>query len=170
MSELIKNFGVDWKLLIAQAVNFAVLLFLLKRFAYQPVLAMLRKRKDEIERGLALTKEAEQTARHADELQEETLQRAHHEAFIVVQRAETTAKDNEEKMLAAAARKSEGIVQDARRVITQENARMGEEVYQNAQDLIREGITRVLGKLPSEARDQLLIQEALRELKAKAAS
>ena len=35
--QLISTFGVDWKLLIAQLINFFVLFFVLKRYAYGPI-------------------------------------------------------------------------------------------------------------------------------------
>jgi len=35
MSELIHNLGIEWKVLLAQIVNFGLLLVLLKKFLYQ---------------------------------------------------------------------------------------------------------------------------------------
>ena len=52
MQELITKLGIDWKFLIAQIVNFLVLLFVLYKFAYGPILAMLEKRQKKIEKGL----------------------------------------------------------------------------------------------------------------------
>ena len=42
---------------------------------------------------------------------------------------------------------------------------MGEEVYRDAEGLIRLGITKVLGRMSTEERDEVLVKEALRELK-----
>jgi F-type H+-transporting ATPase subunit b len=51
--EALANLGIDWKLLVAQVVNFAVVLLVLKRFAYQPMLKLLDERTAKIEKGLA---------------------------------------------------------------------------------------------------------------------
>ena len=38
MSELLHNFGINGKMLLVQAVNFFILLALLSKFAYRPIL------------------------------------------------------------------------------------------------------------------------------------
>ena len=60
----------------------------------------------------------------------------------------------------------EEIILDAKRAIDEERAKMGELVYQNAGDLVRLGIEKVLGKMSVKERDEELIKEALRELKS----
>ena len=47
-----RPFGVDWPHLIAQIISFGIVAFLLHRYAYRPVLAMLEERRKRIE-GLA---------------------------------------------------------------------------------------------------------------------
>jgi F-type H+-transporting ATPase subunit b len=47
--------GIDPKLLLAQLVNFTIIMLLLKKFLYKPILDMLEKRKKEIAEGVALT-------------------------------------------------------------------------------------------------------------------
>ena len=50
--EIFSKLGIDWRLLLAQVVNFLILLFVLRRFAYTPMLRFLEKRKNRIEKGL----------------------------------------------------------------------------------------------------------------------
>lgn len=166
MSELIKNFGVDWRLLLAQAVNFLILLFILKKFAYKPILETLRKRKREIEKGLEFTQAAEEKLKHVEEEGEEILGQARKNALDIVSESENIAKKKKDEIIVEANKKVENIVADVKRAIKEDKAKMGEEVYKSAQDLVRLGIARVLGKMPQEERDQELIKEALRELKS----
>ena len=58
--EVLAKIGVDWKLLLAQVVNFLVLLWVLRRFAYRPMLEFLEKRTKRIESGLRDAKLATQ--------------------------------------------------------------------------------------------------------------
>lgn len=51
--------GIDWKALLLQVLNFALLLFLLTRFAYRPIMNVLEQRRTTIEEGLANAKQAE---------------------------------------------------------------------------------------------------------------
>ena len=50
--EIVKNFGLNPILLVAQIVNFLLVLFLLKKFLYKPVIDVLKKRQTTIKEGL----------------------------------------------------------------------------------------------------------------------
>ena len=165
MSELIRHFGIDWKLLLAQAVNFLILLFILKRYAYKPVLEMLNKRRREIEKGLEFTRSAEEKLKHISIEREEKLQEAREEALMIISTAEESSKKRKDKILNETNKKVETIVADARRLIEEKQKKSGEEILREAEGLVRLGIARVLGKKPAEERDRELIQEALNELK-----
>ena len=53
MSELFAAFGVYWKLLLVQAVNFGVLLAILSYVLYRPILRMIDARQKRIAEGVA---------------------------------------------------------------------------------------------------------------------
>lgn len=57
--DLIEKLGIDWRLLLAQIVNFLVILFVLHRFAYKPILAALERRTRKIAEGVRYAKEME---------------------------------------------------------------------------------------------------------------
>ena len=166
MEELIRNFGIDWKLLIAQAVNFFILFLLLKKFAYKPILQALKKRKDEIEKGLRFTHEAEEKIKNIERLKEDALKKVNLQALTIVSEAEGTAKKHKDEIVQGAHKKVETIIADSKRLIEQDKAKMGEKIYEDAKSLIRLGLLKVLDKLPSEEKDKKLIQDALNELKA----
>lgn len=166
LSELISHFGIDFRLILAQAVNFFILLFVLWKFAYEPVLRILKARRREIEKGLEFTKKAEEELRRTSEFREETLRIARGEALGIVSEAENLGKARKEEMLVDAHKKMEQVVTDAKRAIEEEKAKMGEAVYKDSRDLVKSGIAKVLGKMPTGERDQHLIDEALKELKA----
>ncbi len=166
MSELIHHFGIDWRLLLAQAINFFVLLFLLRKFAYGPLIQMLRKRREDIEKGVAFTKKAESELKQVEEIRVETLRKTHQEALAIVTQADEEGKKRKEELLQEAHKKVEGVVLDAKKLIEEEKLKMKTSVLQSSEGLIRSAVTKVLGKLPAEERDRHLIQEALKELKS----
>lgn len=165
MSELLEHLGVNWKLLIAQAINFAILFFVLKRFAFAPIIAMLRKRKTEIEKGFQLRDEAEAHMKRIEETGERALGDARAHALEIVGEGENQAKKRKEEIVQEATKKSETIIIDAKRIIRQEQAKVEEEIAENAEKLVSRGLVAVLGKLSPDARDRELIREALHELK-----
>lgn len=166
MSELLHEFGVDWKLLLAQAVNFFVLLVLLKKFAYGPILKLLHRRKEEIRKGILFTKEAEERLGQIGKKEEEILGEAKEQALKIVSEAEELGKKRKGELLQEANLKVEGVVTAAKRAIAQEKSKMGEEVYADARVLVEKGIERVIGALPPHERNQKLIDEALNELRS----
>ncbi|PCI90381.1 ATP synthase F0 subunit B [Candidatus Kaiserbacteria bacterium] len=58
MEEIAKVFGLNWKLLLVQIVNFGVLLAVLWYFLYNPILAMLDERRKKIEEGVQNAEDA----------------------------------------------------------------------------------------------------------------
>lgn len=50
--ELIHAFGIDWKLMGIQMLNFAVVFFIIVRFVWKPVRGILETRQKKIEQGL----------------------------------------------------------------------------------------------------------------------
>ncbi|MDP3710585.1 MAG: F0F1 ATP synthase subunit B [bacterium] len=165
MSELIHNFGIDWRLLVTQAINFFILLFILKKFAYKPILEMLRKRRDGIEAGIRMKKEAEERLRHIAQEREKTLEETRKESLAILAKTETAAKDLRAEMLADAAQKAEGVLNEAKKIIGEEKNKMRDEFFKDAAGLVRLGIEKTLNRMTPEERDAKLIQEALVELK-----
>ena len=50
--ELLAKLGVDWKLLLAQVVNFTVLLAVLSLFVYRPLLRLIDERRERIRKSM----------------------------------------------------------------------------------------------------------------------
>ena len=97
--------GVSWPWLIAQIINFVILLFILQRFLYKPLFGMMEKRKTEIKNALANAEKVKQdaVAKQAEyEKQLDAQRRAGQEAIVRAMaqsekvRAEIVSKANEE--------------------------------------------------------------------------
>ena len=165
MEELVRHFGIDWKLLLAQVVNFGVLLFILWKFAYRPILGVLKERREGIERGLALTRDAEKRMAAIAVLLEEKMETARREALAIVSKAEEMAGAHRDHILAAAEKKGEQMIGEAKRAITEEKAKLREELRRETRELVRDGIAAVLMKMPPAPRDRELIDAALSAMK-----
>lgn len=106
MESLLDAFGIDWKLLTAQLVNFGVLFVALMYLLYKPVMKTLDERAAKIRQGVEDAELASQKAATADE-----------DAAKVVKGAETEA---------------EGIVASAREAAGTEKARLMKEAEARA--------------------------------------
>ncbi|HDH31328.1 MAG TPA: hypothetical protein ENH26_00980, partial [Candidatus Wolfebacteria bacterium] len=58
--EFLGNLGIDIKLLIAQIINFGLLLWLLTKFLYKPIIKRIEKDETELKQAQIQKKELEQ--------------------------------------------------------------------------------------------------------------
>ena len=114
MESLLSVFGVDWKLLIVQGVNFLVLLGGLSYFLYRPVMKMLGERAAKIEKGVKDAEAAEQAAKETESARAVILTDANKDAESVLVRAETEAKKERGEIVKAAQERSDVLLAEAR--------------------------------------------------------
>ena len=112
MSEIIGVFGVNWKLLLIQAVNFGTMLVVLWYFLYKPVVGMLEKRREVIAKGVVDAEAAEQERVRTEEERGAILTAASVEAGTLVERAKQRGEEKERDILLEAQKKSERILED----------------------------------------------------------
>ena len=84
---------------------------------------MLRKRREDIEKGVKFSQEAEQKMEQIEELKEDTLKSANTQALAIVNRAEETGKTRKDEIIQEANKKVETKVADAKKVIEEEKSR-----------------------------------------------
>lgn len=87
MEQLAEVFGINWKLLVAQGVNFGVLLVALSYVLYKPVLRMLDERKRMIADGVASARQAQERLASSQTEAKEVISGAAREAEEMVRQA-----------------------------------------------------------------------------------
>lgn len=122
--DALANIGVDWKLLLAQVVNFGILLWVLKRYAYQPMLKMMDERTAKIERGL-LDAEAAQVKLHEMEDKEKAvLLEARAEAKKILAETDEAAKKRDASRAAETEERVKKLLADAEVKMSDDRAKM----------------------------------------------
>ena len=84
MQDILNNFGINPVLLIAQIVNFLIIFWLLKRFAYKPIFKVLEKRRKLIAEGVENAQRSEETLQKALEEEKATLRKAQAQATEIL--------------------------------------------------------------------------------------
>ena len=118
--EALANLGINGKLLLAQAINFLVLLYILKRFAYKPMLEFLEKRTARIEKGLKDAEAAQAKLKEIESEEKKVLGKARQEARLLLSETETQAKARDARMLAQAEGEAKRFLDDARTQIEED--------------------------------------------------
>jgi F-type H+-transporting ATPase subunit b len=163
MSELLTKLGIDWKLLIAQVVNFLVLLFVLWKFAYGPILSMLEKRTRKIERGLKDAEDAGKKLEESAEKQKEILKKARVEAKDIVEKAHIQAEKIKSELAVEAKVQAEKIIVSAKAEIEQEKQKTIAEIKSEIGGLVVAATEKIIGEKIDEKKDQKLIESVIND-------
>lgn len=113
MDALIEAFGINGKLLLAQSVNFGLLVAGLTFFLYKPVLKILKERQELIEKGVRDAEEASVNALAAEKQRIEVLAKAEREAEDKVQKSIELGKEERARIVERAQAQSESLLKDA---------------------------------------------------------
>jgi F-type H+-transporting ATPase subunit b len=162
MSELLTKLGIDWKLLIAQIVNFLVLLFILWKFAYGPVLAMLEKRQKKIEQGLKDADEAHKKLAESEEKQKEILRKARTEAKDIVEKAHQQAEKAKSEIAAESKVQAEKIITTAKMEIEQEKQKTIAEIKSEIGGIVIAATEKIIDEKIDGKKDKDLIEKAIK--------
>ncbi len=146
--EVLAKLGIDWKLLLAQAVNFAVLFWVLRRYAYQPMLDFLEKRTVRIEQGLIHAEAAQAKLGEMEAREKAVLSEAHREAKNIIIAAETSAKkrdaertqETENKIKQLLVEAETKIREEKEKALTSAKAEIGELVMLSVEKILREKV------------------------------
>lgn len=155
--------GVNWGLLITQIINFALLVFVLYRFLYNPVLNMLQERRERIREGLA---EAERVRAEAEEQRkqyEAELARQRQESQERIQRAMKASEEAREEIIAEARKEAEQIKARAREEIEYERRQALEQLRAQIADLAILAAKKVLDGAIDEHVQRQLVQSFIEE-------
>ena len=98
--ELLHALGLDTKILIAQLVNFAVLLFVLWKFGYRPLLKFLDERQEKIEAGIKNAEAAEKRLHDIDDKEQTVLRQAQKEAQALIEKTNEHLNQRKKEMMA----------------------------------------------------------------------
>lgn len=162
MDELIKTFHIETNLLIAQFVNFAIVLFVLWKFAYKPILKTLNDRTKKIEKGVKDAESASKKLSEMTEKEKEILASAKKEAQEIIKKAESEAKKNAESIAVNAKEQNDKMMADAKKMIEQEKEKMIHEVKSEIAGLVVSATEKVIGEKLDEKKDKELIEEAIK--------
>lgn len=145
--DLIKQFGINPVLLAAQAVNFLVLLFILKRLLYKPLLKVLNERREKIEKSLKDASEIEQKLLQIEEDREKILKKAADEARRLIGEAEAETVEIIKEAHLKAASDIENMLADARVQINSEREKMQSEIKSELGVIVVNSLQKVTGKI-----------------------
>ncbi|NPA91277.1 MAG: F0F1 ATP synthase subunit B [Chloroflexi bacterium] len=155
------NLGINLNFLITQIIHFLILMWLLKKFVYTPVLNLLDERRRRIEEGLKAAELArEEAARQRAEL-EKQLEEERRQAQARIAEITRQADQLREQILAEARAEAERIIAAAREEAERERERILQEARKQVAELALVIAQKVVGETLDTQKQHQIIQKFL---------
>ncbi len=164
MEDLLKpDFGV----LLLTVCNFLLLVFLLKKFAWGPVIGALEKRENQIESDKQTAAAARQSAEELKAQLDERLAQLSNEAAQKMAAAVKAGEAQKEQLLAQAKAQTERMVQQAKDQIEAEKNKALADVRGEIAQLSLLAASRVLERQVKDSAADQIVAQVLEEVKGK---
>jgi F-type H+-transporting ATPase subunit b len=158
----------DPGLFIWTLLTFLVLLALLARFAWRPLLQALESRQQGIRKALDDAQLAKQELERLQRESAEILRKARVDADAVIAQSRVDADRLREELRQKAKAEAEGILRNAERQIQLETARAVQQLRAEAVDLSIGIASKILQRNVSKEDNERLISEALSQMESRA--
>ncbi|MFZ5391819.1 MAG: F0F1 ATP synthase subunit B [Patescibacteria group bacterium] len=162
--DLISKLGIDWRLFLAQVINFIILLLVLNHFLYQPILNLLRSREEKIKKSLEDSGRIEEELLKIAKEREESLKKARIEAKEIIQIATVSASAQKEEILSVAKLEAEAILAKAQKQNISMASKIRNDILSDLSDLVISITEQVLAKKITKDSDREMIKQSLESL------
>jgi F-type H+-transporting ATPase subunit b len=154
----------DPGLFIWTVITFLVLLGLLAKFAWKPLLGALDSRQETIRKSLDDAQKAKEELERLQAQSAQMLRQARLDADAIISKTYTDAEKLGEELRQKAREESEGIVKNAQRQIQNETSRALQEIRREAVDLSVTIASKLLERHVSKEDNARLIDETLKQI------
>jgi F-type H+-transporting ATPase subunit b len=154
--------------LIAQLLIFLVMLGVLYRFAWGPLLKILNERRERIQQGVEATERAKQELEAAEKERQAMLEEARREAQAMLDRIAKQAEDLRKELEAKAREQAEALIARARAEIQQEREKAVQDLRSQVADLAVMAAGRIIGESLDAKKHRELIERTIEEAEIRA--
>lgn len=159
-----EKLGIEPTLLAAQVVNFLIILVLLNKLLYKPILTMLEKRKKAIADGVAMTENMKQEEEKMQEKHEKVLSKAREEALSIIEDAKKQAKEVEKELVRKAHEEALVILMRAKEEAKEVSRQSGLAIAKQAVELSVTMAKRLLDATMNAKEQHAVIDSKIKDL------
>jgi F-type H+-transporting ATPase subunit b len=161
MEPILQSLGINIPSVVWHMINFLILIWILQRFLYRPVLRMLDERSTRIRDSLAQAEEVRNQTARLEEESRTILEDARREG----QQLLTQARANAERIVTEATSRAQGeadrIVERAREELVRERDQAFQELRAQIADLTVSAAGHVIGRSLDDSAHRELVREFL---------
>jgi F-type H+-transporting ATPase subunit b len=156
----------DPGLAIWTIITFLVLLWLLAKFAWRPMLRALEARQETIRKSLDDAQQAKQELERLNKESAQILRNAHAEAESIISKSRVDADKFREEMKQKARADAEGIIREAQRQIETETGRALRQIRSEIADISVAIASKLIQRNFSKEDNSELIEDTLKQMES----
>ncbi len=156
--------GLNAKIFVAQLINFTVVLLVLWKWAYKPIVKLLEERQTKIEKSVKGAEEIEERLKASAGDREKMLREAKAEAQKVLDEAMVTAEERKAEMVASAKREVERVILQGKNQLVAEREAMVREARKDLVEVALSATKRIIGEEINEKKATSLAEEVVRKM------
>ncbi|MCS7063909.1 MAG: F0F1 ATP synthase subunit B [Methylacidiphilales bacterium] len=164
IAEILQRLEVNWPKLIAQAVNFGLVLLILWHFAFRKIIRLLDERQQKIAESVRNAERIQQELAQAEQQRKDILSRANEQANALIAEAMKTAEAQSQRKIQEAIRSAEILIQKAKEAIELDRQKMMTELKAEIARLVVQTTAKVVSITLTEDDHRRLREEAARQL------
>lgn len=158
--------GVNWKLFIAQLVNFSVVLFIMWKWVYTPLLKIIDARTAKIDKGLQDAEAAAVARSGAEKTSDETIIAARKEAQRILEESQKQSDAQRAEAKAKTQLELAALIQQGKDALSAEKEKMVREARADIAELAIMAAGKALGEKLSDAQRKALLEAAAKHVEA----
>lgn len=153
--------SIDPAIVGFQALNFLILLVILRAILYKPLLNMLQTREKKIKEGVENAEQAALLLKKSESEREQIVKTARVESQAMVEAARTSGEKVRAELLAKAQEEAQHTITAGKNALETEKSKAFSEIKAAAADLILQATEKLMNEKMDAAKDGKLVKEAL---------
>ncbi|MBT3419156.1 MAG: F0F1 ATP synthase subunit B [Candidatus Magasanikbacteria bacterium] len=157
--------GFEWQMALFNLINFLILFWILKRYAFGPVMKVLKQRHKEVSDSVENIQKAKTELQMSQQKSQQLIDEAKVEANGVVEAAHEHAKKLSGTMKEKAKEEIELLISQAKKNIDIDKEEMREDLRKETAQLVVAAVEKVIGEKFDKKKDEAFISKMVSSIK-----
>ena len=162
--EILSKIGFDWKVALANTINFLIVFFVLSKIIFPSIKKMIEERQKKISEGLNKSEEADLRLKEIDEMGKDRIKTANTEALEIINKAEKKMALANEQFQEKMEKKKMEANNLLRSDFEKQKEAAKQELFNESVDLIKEIVVKTV-EIKPDVIDRAMIENAVSKIK-----
>ncbi len=162
MESLISTFHIDFRLFIAQLINFAIVFSVLYFFAFKPLVKVMTERSEKIDKSLKDADEIEKRLALTEKEQSEIIGAAKKQANLIIEEADKRGEERRNELINKAKEDIGQVINAEREKMAREKGETLKEIKKEVAGLVVMTVEKLLNEKMNSEKDQELIKKLVK--------